>query len=96
MIHPREPGQLNVLFVSIDIAGQYTLWLTSPVLDDIGCEHRQSPALLRLPMECFVWHKDQKAICHCLAAILKLAGDSNQCIAMRILTSLKHKLRQYV
>ena len=27
-------------------------------------------------MQCFVWHKDQKAVCHCLAAILKLADDS--------------------
>ena len=25
-------------------------------------------------MQCFVWHKDQKAVCHCLAAILNLAG----------------------
>ena len=24
-------------------------------------------------MQCFVWHKDQKAVCHCLAAILSLA-----------------------
>ena len=29
-------------------------------------------------MQCFVWHKDQKAVCHCLAAILNLANDSNQ------------------
>ena len=29
-------------------------------------------------MQCFVWHKDQKAVCHCLAAILNLADDSNQ------------------
>ena len=28
-------------------------------------------------MQCFVWHKDQKAVCHCLAAILNLAHDSN-------------------
>ena len=28
-------------------------------------------------MQCFVWHKDQKAVCHCLAAILNLADDSN-------------------
>ena len=25
-------------------------------------------------MQCFVWHKDQKAVCHCLAAMLNLAG----------------------
>ena len=24
------------------------------------------------------WHKDQKAVCHCLAAILNLCEDSNQ------------------
>ena len=29
-------------------------------------------------MQCFVWHKGQKAVCHCLAAILNLADDSNQ------------------
>ena len=29
-------------------------------------------------MQCFVWHKDQKAVCHCLAAILNLDDDSNQ------------------
>ena len=29
-------------------------------------------------MRCFVWHKDQKAVCHCLAAILNLADDTNQ------------------
>ena len=29
-------------------------------------------------MQCFVWHKDQKAVCHCLTAILNLADDSNQ------------------
>ena len=29
-------------------------------------------------MQCFVWHKDQKAVCHCLAAILNLADDSNK------------------
>ena len=29
-------------------------------------------------MQCFVWHKDQKAICHCLTAILNLADDSSQ------------------
>ena len=28
--------------------------------------------------QCFVWDKDQKAVCHCLAAILNLANDSNQ------------------
>ena len=28
-------------------------------------------------MQCFVWHKDQKAVCHCLAAILNVADDSN-------------------
>ena len=26
----------------------------------------------------FVWHKDQKAVSHCLAAILNLANDSTQ------------------
>ena len=29
-------------------------------------------------MQCFVWHKDQKAVCHCLTAILHLADDSHQ------------------
>ena len=29
-------------------------------------------------MQWFVWHKDQKAVCHCLAAILNLANDSYQ------------------
>ena len=29
-------------------------------------------------MQCLVWHKDQKAVYHCLAAILNLADDSNQ------------------
>ena len=29
-------------------------------------------------MQCFVWHKDQKAVCHCQAAVLNLANDSNQ------------------
>ena len=29
-------------------------------------------------MQCFVWHKEQKAVCHCLAAITNLADDSNQ------------------
>ena len=29
-------------------------------------------------MQCFVWHKDQKAVCHCLAAMLNLADDSKQ------------------
>ena len=32
-------------------------------------------------MQCFMWQKDQKAVCHCLAAILNLAylaDDSNQ------------------
>ena len=29
-------------------------------------------------MQCFVRHKDQRAVCHCLAAILNLADDYNQ------------------
>ena len=29
-------------------------------------------------LKCCVWHKDQKAVCHCLAAILNLANASNQ------------------
>ena len=29
-------------------------------------------------MQCFGWHKNQKAVCHCLAAILNLADDSNK------------------
>ena len=29
-------------------------------------------------MQCFVWHKDQKAVCHCLEAILNVADDSNK------------------
>ena len=29
-------------------------------------------------MQCFVWHKDQRAVCHCLAAIHNLADDSNE------------------
>ena len=29
-------------------------------------------------MQCFVWHNDQKAVCHCLAASLNLADDTNQ------------------
>ena len=29
-------------------------------------------------MQCFVWHKDQKAVCHCLAAIPNVADDSNK------------------
>ena len=29
-------------------------------------------------MQYFVWHKDQKAVCHCLAAVLNLATDFNQ------------------
>ena len=29
-------------------------------------------------MQCFVWHKDQKAVCHCLGAILNVADDSNK------------------
>ena len=29
-------------------------------------------------MRCCVWHQDQKAVCHCLAAILNLASDSDQ------------------
>ena len=29
-------------------------------------------------MQCFVWHKDQKAGCHYLATILDLADDSNK------------------
>ena len=29
-------------------------------------------------MQCFVWHKDQKAVCHCLAAILNVADDFNK------------------
>ena len=29
-------------------------------------------------MQCFVWHKDQTAVCHCLAAILNVADDSNK------------------
>ena len=29
-------------------------------------------------MQSFVWHKDQKALCHCLAATCKLADNSNQ------------------
>ena len=29
-------------------------------------------------MQSFVWHKDQKAVCHCLAAILNVADDFNK------------------
>ena len=29
-------------------------------------------------LQCFMWHKDTKAVCHCLAAVLNLADDSNQ------------------
>ena len=29
-------------------------------------------------MQRFVWHKDQKPVCHCLAAILSMANNSNQ------------------
>ena len=31
-----------------------------------------------VPCSRFVWHKDQKAVCHCLAAILNVADDSNK------------------
>ena len=27
-------------------------------------------------MQCFMWNKDQKAVCHCLATILDLADDT--------------------
>ena len=34
-------------------------------------------------MQCLVWHKDQKVVCHCLAAILSLANDSQpRCVLM--------------
>ena len=29
-------------------------------------------------MQCFLWHEDQKAGCHCLAANRNLANDSDQ------------------
>ena len=28
-------------------------------------------------MQSFMWHRNQKAVCHCLAAILNLADDSS-------------------
>ena len=31
-------------------------------------------------MQCSVWHKDQQAVCHCLATILNLADDSDQVV----------------
>ena len=34
--------------------------------------------MLMVPCSGSVWHKDQKAVCHCLAASLNLADDSNQ------------------
>ena len=47
----------------------------------IACIHRQLRSLYQDvdgTMQWFVWHKDQRAVCHCLAANLNLANDSNQ------------------
>ena len=51
---------------------------TIPMLSDV--EQINNPKYDRpaFDMQCFVWHKDQKAVCHCLTAILNLADDSNQ------------------
>ena len=45
----------------------------SPHFADICCQFRSLYQDADDTMQCFVWHKDQKAVCHCLAAILSLA-----------------------
>ena len=50
------------------------LFLTAPIRRQFRSLYQDADGT----MQCFVWHKDQKAVCHCLAAILNLADDSNQ------------------
>ena len=50
------------------------LFLTAPIRRQFRSFYQDADGT----MQCFVWHKDQKAVCHCLAAILNLADDSNQ------------------
>ena len=70
------------------LSGQACIWgerhlaFECPTFDDIryGFQHLSfdSHGAMRLLMQGFVWHKDQKAVCHCLAAILNVADDSNK------------------
>ena len=72
---------------------QSSLTFLGPILPHVGpgmcpvgssyrTENNSAPFLDQVhhhgTMRCFVWHKDQKAVCHCLTAILNLADDSNQ------------------
>ena len=50
------------------------LFLTAPILPTFRSLYQDADGT----MQCFVWHKDQKAVCHCLAAILNVADDSNK------------------
>ena len=55
-----------------------TSYLTAPVLPTFAASLVHCYQDADGTMQCFVWHKDQKAVCHCQAAILNLANDSTQ------------------
>ena len=54
------------------------LFLAAPIFVHIRRQFRSLYQDADGTMQCFVWHKDQKAVCHCLAAILNVADDSNK------------------
>ena len=54
------------------------LFLTAPILPTFVASFGSLYQDADGTMQCFVWHKDQKAVCHCLAAILNVADDSNK------------------
>ena len=51
---------------------------TAPILPTFVLQFRSLYQDADGTMQCFVGHKDQKAVCHCLAAILNVADDSNK------------------
>ena len=54
------------------------LFLTAPILPTFAASFVHCIKMLMAPCSVLVWRKDRKAVCHCLAAILNLADDSNQ------------------
>ena len=51
------------------------LFVTAPILPEFVASLDRCIKDADDTMQCFVWHKDQKAVCQCLAAILNLAVE---------------------
>ena len=79
LARPRIPRQLRwCMFCDTNAIGDERHYV-------FNCPHfahirRQFRLVFQVPdgaMQSFMWHRRQKAVCHCLAAILTLADDSS-------------------